>query len=86
MNISKIFNLMTRRGLYFTQGAFGLEIIFILRNQTKGWRRIHNRLYFPLQVVKFAIDELCITHNPKEIKKKNPFQNERELRVLRYYP
>ena len=78
---------MTRRGLYFTQGAFGLEIIFILRNQTKGWRRIHNRLYFPLLVVKFAIDELCITHNPKEIKKKkNPFQNERELRVLRYYP
>ena len=54
--------------------AFGLEIIFILRNQTKGWCRIHNRLCFPLLVVKFAIDGFCIIHDPKEIKKKTRFK------------
>ena len=51
----------------------------------KGWRKIHNRLCFPLLVVKFSIDGFCIIHDPKEIKK-NPFQNRRELRVIRYYP
>ena len=35
-----------------------------------GWHKIHNRLCFPLLVVKFAIDGFCITHDPKEIKKK----------------
>ena len=34
-----------------------------------GWRKIHNRLCFPLLVVKFATDGFCITHDPKEIKK-----------------
>ena len=43
-----------------------------------GWRKIHNRLCFCLLVVKFAIDGFCITHDPKEIKKK-PFQS-----VMRY--
>lgn len=39
-----------------------------------GWRKIHNRLCFPLLVVKFAIDGFCITHDPKEIEKKNLFK------------
>lgn len=39
-----------------------------------GWRKIHNRLCFPLLVVKFAIDGFCITHDPKEIEKKTLFK------------
>ena len=61
---------MTRRGLYFTQGGFWFRNNLYFNKGIK--RRVgvkYNRLCFPLLVVKFAIDGLCITHDPKEIKK-----------------
>ena len=66
MNISKIFNLMTTRGLYFTQGGFWFRYNLYFNKGIKRWVGIKYTIGFVLQ---FAIDGFCITHDPKEIKK-----------------